>query len=72
MSLVVATTPVNARVAEWQTRKIQDLVPARAWRFKSSLAQFLLTAKDAKSAKYSISFVFLSFAVFICPSQAAV
>jgi hypothetical protein len=30
----------NARVAKWQTRKIQNLVPARAWRFKSSLAQY--------------------------------
>ncbi len=28
-----------ARVAKWQTRKTQNLVPARAWRFKSSLAQ---------------------------------
>ncbi len=29
---------ILARVAEWQTRKIQDLVGATPWRFKSSLA----------------------------------
>lgn len=29
----------NARMVKWQTRQIQGLVPARAWRFKSSFAQ---------------------------------
>ena len=28
----------HARVAEWQTRRLQVPVPARAWRFNSSLA----------------------------------
>ena len=30
----------DARVAEWQTRRLQVPVPARAWRFNSSLAHF--------------------------------
>ena len=29
---------IHARVAEWQTRRLQVPVPARAWRFNSSLA----------------------------------
>src|ERR1700683_576300 len=30
----------RARVAEWQTRKAQDLVSASSWGFKSPLSQF--------------------------------
>ena len=37
-----STIPKHAEVAEWQTRVVQDHVPARVWRFDSSLRHFLL------------------------------